>query len=90
MPGAGRPKGTPNRPQLRNYFTEAELKEMIEFLKDNMKEDARLMIWACDQIFGKAQSFVDHTTKGDKMPTPLLHVLYNDSNEENSGAQEAN
>lgn len=40
-----------------------------------------------DRVFGKAQQSVDHTTLGEKMPTPLLHVLHNNGDNKNSSAQ---
>ena len=51
-PGAGRPKGSGLN--LKSYLTEMDIKTFIEFLLANYMEDARLMMWMGDHIFGKA------------------------------------
>lgn len=56
--GAGRPKGSPtkkmNRASIYEYFSEADVAEYFEFLKDNYKEDMRLFQWVGDHLLGKA------------------------------------
>jgi hypothetical protein len=55
--GAGRPVGSKNKKSVRatifNYFSEADIEEFFEFLKDNYKEDMRLMQWVGDHLLGK-------------------------------------
>lgn len=53
-PGAGRPKGSTNRPTIFDYWDAAAIKEYFEFLQDNYKEDSRLMVFVGEQIMGKA------------------------------------
>lgn len=68
-----RPKGSPNKRQaIEHFFKEKDIKEFIEFLKDNYKEDSKLMIWLGDHLFGKVQAKVDVTSGGEKLPTPIL------------------
>lgn len=56
--GAGRPEGSKNEKSIRatihTYFSEADIAEFFEFLKDNYKEDMRLMQWVGDHLLGKA------------------------------------
>lgn len=52
--GAGRPKGSGNRPQFRDYFTEKDIHALIETVKDQAVQDNKLLMWALDQWFGKA------------------------------------
>jgi hypothetical protein len=53
-PGAGRPKGSFTRPQIRDYFTDDEVHEMVEMLKTYMVDDMNLLKFAVEQVFGKA------------------------------------
>jgi hypothetical protein len=53
-PGAGRPKGSTNRPAIRDYFTDDEVHEMVEMIKTHMVDDMNLLKFAAEQIFGKA------------------------------------
>jgi len=53
-PGAGRPKGTSNRPQIRDHFTDDDVKEVVEMLKTHMAEDMTVLKFVAEQLFGKA------------------------------------
>jgi len=61
--GAGRKPGKTFR--LLDVLKQKHIDEFIEFLIDNYKEDARLMIWMGDHIFGKAPQAIDITSKGE-------------------------
>ncbi|MBS4082919.1 MAG: hypothetical protein KGZ73_05160 [Rhizobiales bacterium] len=52
-PGAGRPKGSFNKPQLREFFTEDEVKALAEQLKERAKTDSTILKFLGEQIFGK-------------------------------------
>jgi hypothetical protein len=52
--GAGRPKGSTNRPELRDHFTEQDVKDIIELLKTHVAEDMNLFKFLAEQQFGKA------------------------------------
>src|SRR4051812_28515871 len=52
-PGAGRPKGSVTRPQLRNYFDEAETAARGR-LKERAKTDSTILKFLGEQVFGKA------------------------------------
>lgn len=52
--GAGRKKGSTTRPQLRDFYTEEELKTFIEDLKEKAKTDTNIMKFVAEQVFGKA------------------------------------
>lgn len=81
QPGAGRPKGSITRPQLRDYFTEEERLQMVEMIKTHMVDDMQLLRWAGEQIFGKAPQTVDITTLGESL-NGSLSALPNDKLEE--------
>jgi len=79
---AGRPKGSKTRPQLRDFYTDEELKEFINDLKKRAKEDAGLAKFIAEQIFGKAVQPI-----GNDDGQPLI-IKFDDSftrsSEENS------
>ena len=51
----GRPKGSTTRPQLREYMTLKEIKELVESAKKKAHEgDTGLMKFLLEQVFGKA------------------------------------
>jgi hypothetical protein len=59
-PGAGRPKGSTNVPQFRDYVTEVDIKEFVEFVLSTYKESERLTTWVGDHFFLKLpQTLVD-------------------------------
>lgn len=85
---AGKPKGSKNKFSFVQYWQERweanpkEFKEMAtEFLKD---EKLRGLI--IQMVDGRPQQ--DVTSGGEKIPTPILHVLSNDSHQEDQPPQE--
>jgi len=54
QPGAGRPKGSTTRPQIRDYFTHDEIVALVEDAKEKAKTDPSLQKFLLEQIFGKA------------------------------------
>jgi hypothetical protein len=74
-PGAGRKFGSKSRPSIFDYWDDGEIATFFEFLKDNYKEDMRLMQWVGDHLMGKPQQNIDHTTLGEKLPTPILTTV---------------
>jgi len=69
----GRPKGTTTRPVLRNYYSDKELKEFIEDLKQSAKTDPNIKKFVAEQIFGKAMQPI-----GNDDGNPLI-VQFDDS-----------
>jgi hypothetical protein len=59
--GAGRKPGKTLK--LLEILKQEHIDEFIEFLIDNYKEDARLMMWMGDHIFGKAPQAMEVTGK---------------------------
>lgn len=53
-PGAGRPKGSTTRPQLREYFNKKEIRQLVEDLKERAKTDSTILKFLGEQVFGKA------------------------------------
>lgn len=68
--GAGRKPGKTVR--LLDLLKKDQINEFMEFLIDNYKEDARLMIWMGDHIFGKAPQAVDLTSGGTAFGVIML------------------
>lgn len=73
--GAGRPTGSVTRPQLRNYFTEKDRKEVVEMLKTHMVDDMVLLKFVAEQLFGKAPQSV-HTEDEDGKVLPITGVVF--------------
>jgi predicted phosphoadenosine phosphosulfate sulfurtransferase len=85
---SGNPKGRPKERTLKEYAR--------EFLS-NMSEDARVeylkglnpeIVWKMAE--GNPAQDVDHTTKGKELPSPILYVPTNNSNNEGNSTEEAN
>lgn len=68
----GRPKGTTTVPRFADFVGEDEKKKFVEFILDQYMGDMRLALWFGDQLFGRAPQSIDHTTLGEKLPTPIL------------------
>lgn len=68
--GAGRPVGSTNRPQIRDHFTEEEVKKVVEMLKTHMVEDMNLLKFVAEQLFGRAMQPVGNPDGG-----PLLEGI---------------
>jgi hypothetical protein len=68
--GAGRPVGSTNRPQIRDHFTEQDVKDVIELLKTHMVEDMNVLKFVAEQLFGKAMQPVGNPDGG-----PLLEGI---------------
>lgn len=61
----GRPKGSTSRPQLKDYITLVELRELVDSAKLKAKEgDTNLMKFILEQVFGKAIQPVDTKHSG--------------------------
>lgn len=75
QPGAGRPKGSTNVPKFGDYVTEAERKKFVEFVLETYMGDMNLARWMGDHLFAKPVQSIDHTTKGEKLPTPILSTV---------------
>lgn len=58
-PGSGRKKGVTSRPNLRDYFTEQEIKDLVEKLKIDMQSKTDILKFVGEHIFGKAPQPVD-------------------------------
>lgn len=50
----GRPKGSFTRPQIRDFFTEEEIKAFVESAKIEAQKDPTMRKFLLEQIFGKA------------------------------------
>ncbi len=60
----GRPKGTTTRPQIRDYFTDADILELVATAKEKAKEGNDAMLKTLlEQIFGKPAQALEMTGK---------------------------
>jgi hypothetical protein len=62
-PGAGRPKGSKNRLAFRDYWSEKEIKEYVDFTKETYMADGKTHTWVGDQLFGKAAQALELSGK---------------------------
>ena len=69
--------------QVQDSFSAIVAKAIVQA----MEGDKYAREWLSDRAWGKALQSIDHTTLGEILPTPLLHVLNNNSNTEDSGSQ---
>lgn len=60
---------------LRDLVSSKDKAEYVEFVLSTYKESPDLTKWLGNQLYGQAPQSIDHTTKGEKLPTPILtHV----------------
>ena len=80
--GPGRPKGKTIKERVRDWLEDNpdDMKAFVEHFVKNNKE----LAW--QMMEGRPQQ--DVTSGGEKLPTPLLNVLYNDSSKENITPEE--
>jgi hypothetical protein len=71
FPGAGRPTGSKNKYSIHDFFTEKDVETFIKFLRLNYQNDARLLTWLGDHLFGKA---AQPLTGGDGGPIEIKGV----------------
>lgn len=64
-PNSGRPKGSTTRPQIRDYFTEEEILDLVKDLKAKAKTDPNIAKFIAEHIFGKAIQPVEGDIKGE-------------------------
>lgn len=64
MAKKGRPIGSKDKLRIGDHFTEKEINDLVEQAKVMAKTDPNIMKFLLEQIFGKAQMQIDHTTKG--------------------------
>jgi hypothetical protein len=76
--GAGRKPGTKLVKPFREYVSEEEKLKLVEFILDQYMGDMRLAQWFGNQLFGQAPQSIDHTTQGEKLPTPILGATTQD------------
>lgn len=58
--GSGRPKGSTTLPKIRDYFTEADIKELVEQVKKKAREGNDNMLKVLiEQIFGRAPQSIE-------------------------------
>lgn len=79
---SGNPNGRPKGKTMKDYA-----RQLLECMTDEEREDflhglPKEVIW--EMAEGKPHATSDITSDGKPLPTPLLHVLHNDSNEKDT------
>lgn len=68
----GRPKGSTTKPRLSDYLTAEDVKSLVAKALDLAKAGSPDMLkFILDHNFGKAPQSIDHTSGGEKLPTPM-------------------
>ena len=76
QPGAGRPKGSVTRPQIRDYFTQEDIRNLVDDAKTKAKDgDATILRALIEQIFGKPAQALELAGK-DGEPITVQIVQY--------------
>lgn len=70
-PGAGRPKGTYNKPQLRDYISEDEVNKLVEKAKEQAADKPELLKFILDHVFGKARQNIGLDGGEDGQPLSI-------------------
>jgi hypothetical protein len=98
-PGPGRPKGALSfatkwqrmveKIAMQNNLTPEEIDEQLLLVGYKRAKDGDYSFYrdAMDRIHGKPQQYIDQTTNGKDLPTPIMQIdglLSNNSNKENS------
>lgn len=68
-PGAGRPKGSSDRPKLRDNLTQEEKDMIITKVLEKAREgDTRMLQFLAEQLFGKAPASIELDGKLELAP----------------------
>src|SRR3990167_3044253 len=79
----GRPFGSKTRPQIRDFFTKAEIKELVDTAKSQYKDKPELLKHLIDHVFGRAQQPIDMTSGGDKINEIRIRIVEKKEDVEN-------
>lgn len=79
QPGAGRPKGSTNKPSVADCVSAEDQKMvMAHYVKRAMVNDS-VLIHLVDQLKGRAKQAIDHTTNGENMNGVVILPAKNDA-----------
>lgn len=70
--GAGRPVGSTTRPQIRDSFTEEEIKKLVQDAKVKAAEDPNMLRFLLEQIFGKAPQAMELSNPDGSLKTIII------------------
>lgn len=76
--GAGRPKGSYSKPQIRNFYTDEQVMSFVDELKESAKTDNRIKLFLAEQIFGKARQNIGLDGGEDGSPVRYQDVDIDD------------
>ncbi len=80
QPGAGRPKGSFNRPQMRDHISEKDIMKIVRTAKEKALEGNETMLRVLiEQIFGKPPQALEMSGK-DGQPLTIKIVQYDGNN----------
>lgn len=70
QPGAGRPKGSTTRPQMRDFLTEKQVHELIDKAFELAKAgDTKMVAFVLEQVLGKAPQAIEANVSGQIIVT---------------------
>lgn len=68
--GAGRKKGSTQKPKITDFITDKEVQDIISAAKTKAKEgDTRMLTFILEQIFGKAPQSIEANMQGSLVIT---------------------
>lgn len=71
--GAGRPKGSVDKPKLRDHLSEEEVSKLVQLAKKKADEgDTNILRFLLEQIFGRAPQSIEANVTGSFSLTELL------------------
>lgn len=73
-PGAGRPIGSTNRPQIQKFFTVEELETFMAKLKRDAETNPKVALWFAEQLFGKARQNIGIDGGEDGTPVQMMEL----------------
>lgn len=86
---AGRPQGSTNRPQIRQFLNDDDIRDIMAVaIKKAKAGDVIMSKFLLEQSFGKAPQTMDITSGGEKIIPLLNYVRNNFSDNKNTEDEE--
>lgn len=70
--GAGRKKGSTKKPQISDFITEREVKELVKIAKTQAKDKPDLLKFLLEQVFGRARQNIGLDGGEDDKPINII------------------
>lgn len=84
--GAGRPKGSSNKPRIADFMSEDDIRDLMERYLERAKVEDRVMIHLIENVLGKARQNIGLDGGEIDKPIAILNgVISDDNSHEESG-----